>query len=668
MPSIPPAEVAEMLRWMFWLSFAGMAMAPLAARLFPDQRDRGYVAAKILGWLWISFVPWLASSLGLISFSGSGGAVAVLGSGLLYLAFRRPENVPSWPQVAMVEAGFAALFVLGLATRLDNADLTGLEKFMDLGFLAAAMRADAMPPQDMWLSGHGINYYYFGHAAAAQWALLADVPADHGYQLAMASLFALTGIGIYRLTSEIAGPAGTRLARVAGGTAAALVLYAGNFHAVLYTVFRPWMTSRVSAYHYPDSTRFIGFDPDTADKAFTEFVAYGFRVGDMHAHLLAAPVAVVATLVLLSALRRNWSGVQTSIGHSVVFGWLIGICYMTNAWDVPILGLLALVVALVLLARQPGWQTLDRLGMMTVVMVMAGIATAAPFAAEFDAFIEGIAPARAHSPVWQLLVVYGHGLLPLGLLLPAVALLPDWRGPEQGFAAILAVAVLVLVAIPEIVYVDDIYGEDYARANTMFKLSFRAQMWLQVAAMAAIALFAARSRAQAVLACALAVPVISTLAYAEHTFRPPSRIGSLDGLRFLGTEREVAAFAGALQLGDRGAILEAGGYSFTDAARISAVTGQPGLLGWQSHENLWRSYDPEVDRRHALVQRIYGTADPEAICQAINIYGLAYVILGPIERNLFPGLDEAAIAGIGPTVFRSGDTRVIATDSAACAQ
>ena len=44
--------------------------------------------------------------------------------------------------VVTVEAAFLIPFWLGLAAKLSHPELTGLEKFTDMGFLSAAMRTD----------------------------------------------------------------------------------------------------------------------------------------------------------------------------------------------------------------------------------------------------------------------------------------------------------------------------------------------------------------------------------------------------------------------------------------------------------------------------------------------------------------------------------------------
>src|SRR5690606_29058403 len=139
----------------------------------------------------------------------------------------------------------------GLAVRLKNAGLIGLEKFTDMAFLAGAMRADMMPPQDAWFAGHAVNYYYVGQAMVGAWANLTGVTAAHSYQLAMATLFALTALGAGLMVAQLAAPWGRRMQAVLGASAGMLAVYGGNGHSLLYQLFRHWMPTTKDDFFYP---------------------------------------------------------------------------------------------------------------------------------------------------------------------------------------------------------------------------------------------------------------------------------------------------------------------------------------------------------------------------------------------------------------------------------
>jgi uncharacterized membrane protein len=306
---------------------------------------------------------------------------------------------------------------------------------------------------------------------------------------------------------------------------------------------------------------------------------------------------------------------------------------------------------------------------MAAAAILAGglaLAVAAPFLSEFESFSHGAELVDRRTPLWQLAIVYGHAF---GAIV-ALALLwvwrPDWRDAERSFALILGAAALILIAVPEIVRVGDIYGEDHARANTMFKFSFRAQTLLQVAAVACIAHLAAGARPAVIASFALAAPLIATFSYAEHTFRSPTAIRDLDGLRFLGEERAMVEFVHALPLRPGEAILEAAGESYTEAGRVSAATGKPTPLGWRNHEWLWRDDYAAATRRFEDVRSAYESADLRPACRVLRRHGVRYLVIGAVERALYPEMDEERLRALGRTMFRDEAAEVVLVDPAVC--
>jgi uncharacterized membrane protein len=486
----------------------------------------------------------------------------------------------------------------------------------------------------------------------------------------MASLFALTGLGLFHLGWELARRNGRRLATVAGGLTAALALYAGNLHSVVYTVLRPWSGSTKPDYYYPDSTRFIGFDPPTDDKGFTEFVSYGFAVGDMHAHVLATPVAILVLIVLLSAFRAGWSEPRAPKLQAAALGFVLGVGYMTNAWDLPIMGLVAALTAGALLVRHrsAGAAYFDSMAASAVLAGAIALSAVAPFISEFKSFAHGLAFVDNRTPLWQLALVYGHAavaVVVLGLIWLASA---TWRDAERSFALILGVASFFLIAFPEVLRVVDIYGADHARANTMFKFSFRAQTLLQVVAVACIVHLAAGRRWALVPAYALSLPLIATFSYAAHTFRTPDGIGNLDGLGFLGAEAAMVGFMHDLPLAPGEAILEAAGQSYTMAGRVSATSGKPTPLGWRNHEWLWRDDFDAARRREEDVGLAFTAEDMAPTCRVVARHSVRYLVIGEMERELYPALNVERLRRLGRPVFDDGAAMILAVDPGACAR
>lgn len=655
MPGLPVAEMNEVLRWLLLLAAAGWLMGPLTRRCLPGLEDGGWIVARGLGWLMLGFLAYLLGALGLGSFAQSGPLVAALGMAGLWVTLRREGVALPLAVILRREGLFLVLFALGLVERLQEPALLGLEKFTNLGFLTALMRTDMLPATDAWMAGQPINYYYFGHATVAAWANLAQVPADHAYQLAMAMLFALTGCLTFQLVSELLRGIARPLRRFSALLSVPLVMWGGNGHSFLYQALRDRMPTTLPEYYYPNSTRFIGYDPDVPDKAFTEFVAYGFKVGDLHAHVMATPIFLLGLVAALVAWRAGVRG-RSFLLPVGLFGWLCGLAYMTNAWDVAALGLVALAVWGALWTRGPQVGRIDRMAAPVVLALAVAAATAAPFAASFRPFASGLALTLMQTPVWQLAVIWfawvpgGLALVVLGLIAARRRALPV----ELGFACLLAAVALALVILPEIVFIDDIYNDDYARANTMFKIAFRAQHLLPILGCAALGWLAARPGARAAFAAVLVlVPLSLPMVYARWTFPLAWQDRHLDGLGFLGEERSLVEGFAQLPFDPGQSFIEASSEAFTKGARFAAVTGRPSILGWFGHEWLWRNDPAVLGGRKQEIDAFYTTMDKTARCALIARHGIRYAVLGVEERAAYPALDSGGIYGLGRVVLQS---------------
>ncbi len=101
-------------------------------------------------------------------------------------------------------------------------------------------------------------------------------------------------------------------------------------------------------------------------------------------------------------------------------------------------------------------------------------------------------------------------------------------------------------------------------------------------------------------------------------------------------------------------ILEAQGDSYTDYARISANTGLPTVLGWTVHEWLWRgTYDIPAPRIEEVKKMYTGT--PEETISLLNKYNVSFIIVGKLEKEKYPDLQEDRFNSIGKVIFSSSD-------------
>lgn len=576
------------------------------------------------------------------------------------------------------EAAFALPFAAYLVMRGFNHDAYGLEKFMDFGFVNAALASPAMPPPDPWLAGSTINYYYLGHVVAAFLIELTGVPPAYGFNLMLATVFGVSFQIAAALAGDVARVVAPRGAELSAGIAGLWITMGGNLHGFVYGLLKPvgvrldWIPAPAKPYWISDSTRFVGHDPPTADKLIHEFPAYAFYVGDLHAHLLDLPNVLAMLAALLVWMRLARSG-RDREAHAVAgaLGAGTGVLAATNAWDAAIYGSLVAVTVLAtgrFGARPGGVRALA----LTVVAGLAGLAVVAvPFLARFTPFASGVDWVHSRTPAWQWALLYGA---PLALAVFAIASGREARdratGAEWRWIVALATAGLGCALFAEIAYVKDIYGADWYRANTAFKFGFQAFVMLVLAASVAMALVvdpvrppARRWRAVA----AMELAVVPCLYYAWFVASgalavAPHRPWTLDGNRYLA--RETPEDAGAIRWlranarpGD--SLVEAVGESYTYASRISANTGVPAVLGWPMHEWLWRGVSRSRDLIAHEVAALYRDPRGATAHALLERARPRYVVVGRLERQLHGPIDVAGVEALGEVVWRQGQTSIV---------
>ncbi len=74
---------------------------------------------------------------------------------------------------------------------------------MEMAFINAILKSPAIPPQDPWLSGYSISYYYFGYLISALLIRVSGVVSSVGYNLVSASWFGLTALGAYGIAWDL---------------------------------------------------------------------------------------------------------------------------------------------------------------------------------------------------------------------------------------------------------------------------------------------------------------------------------------------------------------------------------------------------------------------------------------------------------------------------------
>ena len=365
--------MSDLIVWLLIVEVMGLLAFPLAFLLFSRLPDRGYTLTKPLALLLAAYLLWL---LGLTQ-AVLNSPVTIAGILLLgavafgWLYYRRWPELEGflkaqWRYVLLAEGLFLGLFLAWCLLLSEFPAINHTEKPMDFAFLNGILESRVFPPQDPWLAGHSISYYYFGHLIMSLPLQLGQIPSAVGYNLAVASLPALVGLAAFGLTHNLVrlSGGGSRPALIFGLIAVLLIILVGNLEGGIEFLhlrgwagdgFWQWLGIKGLAGDgsggglFPDgnwwwwrATRVIDTlaDGQSLDYTITEFPFFSFILGDLHSHVLSLPFLLLVLSLGLNLLlhpepvgagwlaRHPWQAGATAL--------CLGALAFINSWDFPL--------------------------------------------------------------------------------------------------------------------------------------------------------------------------------------------------------------------------------------------------------------------------------------------------------------------------------------------
>ena len=375
-----------------FVTLLGWLCYPLVRMALPGLSDRGYPFSKLAGLLILAWVVWILGSFG-VPFTRATILMVLLGLGVIFgvlivLQHDRlwAELQANWRYFVTVEVLALIAFGFFLLVRLGNPDLwhpyKGGEKPMDFSYLNAVLKSTAFPPYDPWFGGGYINYYYYGFvivgvpikllgiipavayniilplwysilvlgAFSVGWNLYQGIPRSRalkaGEKHQNKALGTAFGVGLATAIGlAVVGNLGTvRLIltgfqRIAAGGTAVDGAGLGQQIGWAFQGFVQFLRGTPMPFYPGDwywiPSRVIPGEP------ITEFPFFTFIYGDLHAHLIAFPITVLAISWSLSVVlnkarwgepdgRFRWLGTVIGFGFGAL---VIGALRPTNTWD-----------------------------------------------------------------------------------------------------------------------------------------------------------------------------------------------------------------------------------------------------------------------------------------------------------------------------------------------
>lgn len=455
--------MTEFFSWYFIVTLLGWLTFPLAHALFPALADRGYTLSRAAGLLIWGYAFWLFASLGIAQNDLGGMLLALaflIGLSLWAALSRRVEIITflrsNLALVLFTEILFLSAFAFLAFLRSANPDLTGTERPMELAFINGILRSPTFPPQDPWLSGYAISYYYFGYVMTAMLARVSGIAGSMAHNLMTALVFALGAVGSYGIlynllsliwrkpqtdASEESAPRSSSAVHGLALLAPLFLLLVSNFAALLEVLHRRglfWTKNPVTGEYtsafwkwldmkelsMPPMTPFQ-WEPDrylwwwrasrvlqdydmlgNHREVIDEFPFFSFLLGDLHPHVLAIPFSLLAIAVALNIFLNGFKG-KISAGRllpglhlhisspGLLFSALVigGLAFL-NTWDI-LVGATLIVAAYILRrAREDGWRwdRIEDLLMLSLPLGFLSIAMYFPFYLGFSSQAGGILP------------------------------------------------------------------------------------------------------------------------------------------------------------------------------------------------------------------------------------------------------------------------------------
>ena len=398
--------------WWLMVVLLGWLAFPLTFVVLRGLPSRGYMLARILALLFISYFTWLVASLNILPHERSTILLAMLLLGLVSLSIflRRSQEIVAFIRhnlafIGLVEVLAVVFYLIAIGIRLGNPDvwdvIWGGEKPMDLSYFTAVLKSSTFPPYDPWYAGGYINYYYYGFVYVGSLTQLLGIVPTLAYNLILPMLYSFTGMGVfsiaYNLTVKLSqnkqegleqniNPLHYR-AIAAGVTAALLCVLLGNLAQVGVIADAWYKAGNAGLEEIPlvgslartldGGIRLIGGEPApiypgdwfwTATRAInivsgeaapiTEFPFFTFLYGDLHAHMISLPLTILALAWAISlTLQIESDRLKSANWWEMGWQWLlgavaIGVLRATNTWDYPTYLFLGALAALYYMYRR----------------------------------------------------------------------------------------------------------------------------------------------------------------------------------------------------------------------------------------------------------------------------------------------------------------------------
>ena len=416
--------------WFIVIEIIGLASFPFCYYLFPFLKDRGYCISKPIGILILGYFVWLLSVLNLlpsIQPTIIGLAIVFIGLSFFIIYKKRmelklfiTENVKL---LIVTEAIFIFFLLFWVIYKTYDPSINHTEQPMDFGFFNASIRSVYGHPQDPWLSGNSIDYYYFGYWILGVITEMVGMATAVSYNLSISLIAALSASSIFGLgvnlvsfnsnkssSPYIAGVAGVFLLMMIGNLQ--VVLEFLRFNLIGSNEFWNWVSIQglvtlpetagnlwrpTEHWWWWHATRVINTVQDgvTIDYVIHEFPFFSFMLGDLHPHMVSIPFLLTFIVFCWNYFRTVITGINslTFISNLLLGAFLFGSISFINMWELPVMfSIFTMIVLIKIYIRTNKNMEISYFKEMAIIpaMVILSSIMFLPYLMNFTSQIDGI--------------------------------------------------------------------------------------------------------------------------------------------------------------------------------------------------------------------------------------------------------------------------------------
>ena len=214
----------EVLVWLLSVEILGLIAWPIAFTFFHRLPDRGYSLAKPLGLLLLTYGLWIGATAKILPNTRTSIILILvaLAALSLFLSIRHRHRLwtylrDHWQLLLLVEMLFLLVFAAVAYYYSFVPEIGEGEEPMDFAYLNSILRSRYFPPEDPWLSGHPIPYYYFGHLVVATLTKLTGIASHVTFNLGSALVAAMVGTAAFGIAYNLVALSTSKAKAIAYG-------------------------------------------------------------------------------------------------------------------------------------------------------------------------------------------------------------------------------------------------------------------------------------------------------------------------------------------------------------------------------------------------------------------------------------------------------------------